>query len=73
MKPTEGAPLCGGGSGGAARRFLNLIHRNNCSNPALARVTARFDFPEGVPIGVLSEALKLPFPVAVEVLRRATR
>lgn len=51
----------------------NLIHRNKVPNPALARVTARFDFPEGVPIGVLFQALELPFPVAVEVLRRATR
>lgn len=59
--------------GGQAATPDNLIHRNKVPNPALARVTARFDFPEVVPIGVLSEALKLPFPVAVEVLRRATR
>lgn len=41
MKPTEGAPLCGGGSGGAARRPLNLIHRTNCSNPVAMRVPGR--------------------------------
>lgn len=51
----------------------DLIHRNNCSNPALARLSARFDFSEGVPVGVLFDALKLPFPVAVEVLRRASQ
>ena len=58
---------------GAQGAALNLIHRNNCSNPALARLSARFDFPEGVPVGVLFDALKLPFPVAVEVLRRASQ
>lgn len=58
---------------GRAAEPLNLIHRNNCSNPALARLSARFDFPEGVPVGVLFDALKLPFPVAVEVLRRASQ
>lgn len=58
-----------GDQGGA----LNLIHRNKPSNPALARVSSRFDFPEGVPVGVLFDALKLPFPVAVEVLRRASQ
>lgn len=29
---------------------LTLIHTNNCSNPASMRVTARFDFPKGVPL-----------------------
>lgn len=58
---------------GALDARQDLIHRNNCSNPALARLSARFDFPEGVPVGVLFDALKLPFPVAVEVLRRAAR
>ena len=41
MKPTEGAPLCGGGSGGAARRFLNLIHRTNSPEPVFMRVPGR--------------------------------
>ena len=58
---------------GALDAPQDLIHRNKVPNPALARVTARFDFPEGVPAGVLFEALKLPFPLAVEVLRRAAR
>ena len=58
---------------GALAAPQNLIHRNNCSNPALARLSARFDFSEGVPVGVLFDALKLPFPVAVEVLRRASQ
>ena len=58
-----------GDQGGA----LNLIHRNKSPNPALARVSSRFDFPEGVGLEVLDKALKLPFPLAVEVLRRATR
>lgn len=58
---------------GRAAEPLNLIHRNKVPNPALARLSARFDFPEGVPVGVLFDALKLPFPVAVEVLRRASQ
>ena len=58
---------------GALDAPQDLIHRNNCSNPALARLSARFDFPEGVSVGVLFDALKLPFPVAVEVLRRASQ
>ena len=58
-------------SAGQAATPDNLIHRNKVPNPALARVTARLDFPEGVPFGVVFDALRLPFPVAVEVLRRA--
>lgn len=72
MNARQGAPRAGalpGGLGGP----LNLIHRNKVPNPALARLPARFDFPEGVPVGVLFDALKLPFPVAVEVLRRASQ
>ena len=63
------APLAGaqpGGQGGA----LNLIHRNKSPNPALARVSGRFDLPEGAPGSLLSTLLNLPFPLAVEVLRR---
>ena len=59
--------------GGQAATPDNLIHRNKVPNPMPMRATARFDFPAGVPVGVLFEALKLPFPLAVEVLRRATR
>lgn len=55
-----------GDQGGA----LNLIHRNKPSNPALARVSSRFDFPDGVGFEVLEQALKLPFPLAVELLKR---
>ena len=72
MNGRMGAPRAGaqpGGLGGA----LNLIHRNKVPNPMPMRATARFDFPAGVPAGVLFEALKLPFPLAVEVLRRAAR
>ena len=41
MKPTEGAPLCGGVSGGVARRPLNLIHRTNSPEPVFMRVPGR--------------------------------
>ena len=69
--PSGGAERSRRRGGTKAATPDNLIHRNNCSNPALARVTARLDFPEGVPFGVVFDALRLPFPVAVEVLRRA--
>lgn len=42
-KPAEAQP--GGGT-----RSLNLIHTNNSPKPASMRVTARFDFAEGVTI-----------------------
>lgn len=72
MNARQGAPRAGallGGLGGP----LNLIHRNKVPNPASMRVAARFESAEGVPISTVFEALRLPFPVAVEVLRRATR
>ena len=55
---------------GALAAPQNLIHRNKPSNPALARVSSRFDFPDGVGFEVLEQALKLPFPLAVELLKR---
>lgn len=58
---------------GALDAPQDLIHRNNSPKPVSMRVSARFDFSEGVPVGVLFDALKLPFPVAVEVLRRASQ
>ena len=58
---------------GALDAPQDLIHRNKVPNPMPMRSTGRFDFPTGVPAGVLFEALKLPFPLAVEVLRRAAR
>ena len=61
MKPTEGAPLCGGGSGGDSRGPLNLIHRNKVPNPVSMRVTARFDAPEGLPLKTLGAPCPLSF------------
>lgn len=73
MSARMGAPRAGAQPGGLAAQPLNLIHRTNSPNPALARVSGRFDFPDGVPVRVVFDALKLPFPVAVELLRRASR
>lgn len=39
---------------GAPKGALNLIHRNNCSNPASMRVTARFEPSEGLPVQLLT-------------------
>lgn len=58
-------------AGGARGVPLALIHRNKSPNPALARLPARFDFPEGAAPGLLGSLLKLPFPLALELLRRA--
>lgn len=56
---------------GRAAEPLNLIHRNNSPNPASMRVSGRFDYPNGIPITVLGEAMKLPLNLAIELLRRA--
>lgn len=48
----------------------NLIHRNNCSNPALARPTARFEFQEGIPITQVFSALRMPAALAFLMVRR---
>lgn len=58
--------------GGAARLsgLQDLIHRNKSPNPALARVPARFDFPDGASLGILTAVRKLPLPLALELLRR---
>lgn len=55
---------------GALDAPQDLIHRNKSPNPALARVSGRFDLSEGAPVSLLSTLLNLPFPLAVEVLRR---
>lgn len=72
MNARRGAPLAGSVAG-VQKTPLNLIHRNNCSNPVSMRVSARFDCPEGVPFSALVDAMKLPFPLAVEFMRRAAR
>jgi len=67
-----------GGEGSAARRStarsrsLNLIHTNNCSNPASMRVTARFDFPDGVSLAEAQKVINFAFgPLGALMLRRA--
>lgn len=72
MNTRQGAPLVGGRAGGQ-KAPLNLIHINNSPNPILARVSGRFDYPEGVPVDAFLRALRLPFPLAVELLRRAKK
>lgn len=52
---------------------LNLIHINNSPNPMLARVSGRFAYSGGVSVDDLLNALRLPFPLAVELLRRASK
>lgn len=70
MNARQGDPLVGDRAGGQ-KAALDLIHRNKSPNPAAMRVSSRFDYPEGVPFTVLRDSLKLPFPLAVELLRRA--
>lgn len=54
----------GGGS-------LNLIHTNNCSNPASMRLTARFDFPNGVSLAEAQRVIDFAFgPLGELMLRR---
>lgn len=48
-------------SGGGVAQPLNLIHRNNCSNPVSMRLTARFDAPEGLPLQTLGAPCPLSF------------
>ena len=40
---------------------LNLIHRNNCSNPMGMRVTARFEAEKGLPLECLTARCPLSF------------
>ena len=40
---------------------LNLIHRNNCSNPMGMRVTARFEAEKGLPLECLTAPCPLSF------------
>lgn len=50
---------------------LNLIHRNNCSNLASMRVTARFDLPEGVDLATVQNTLNFAFgPLAQLMMGR---
>ena len=55
---------------GARAVPLNLIHTNNSPNPALARVSSRFDLSEGVPVGAVFDALRMPSALAFLMLRR---
>ena len=61
--------------GGAARLsgLQDLIHRNKSPNPALARVTARFDFENGGSPSLLKSVMQLPLPLALELLRRQAK
>ena len=68
--PSGGAERSLRRGGAKAETPDNLIHRNKSPNPALARVSGRFDLSEGAPVSLLSTLLNLPFPLAVEVLRR---
>lgn len=59
--------------GGQAATPDNLIHRNKSPNPALARVTARFDFENGGSPSLLKSVMQLPLPLALELLRRQAK
>jgi hypothetical protein len=49
----------------------NLIHTNNSPKPVSMRVSERFNFPNGLPLGELLEALHGPFlPLEALVVRR---
>ena len=48
-------------SGGGLQSPLNLIHRNNCSNPMGMRVTARFEAEKGLPLECLTAPCPLSF------------
>lgn len=65
-----------GDTGGGFSGPLILIHRNNCSNPASMRVTARFDFPGGVTFEeaekLISWRLGIGSPLAHLVARRGS-
>lgn len=56
MTPREGRP-CAGTHGEAGSGPLNLIHTNNCSNPASMRVPGRFT---RLPIALVRKALWSP-------------
>lgn len=58
---------------GALAAPQNLIHRNKSPNPALARVTARFDFENGGSPSLLKSVMQLPLPLALELLRRQAK
>ena len=60
MKRHEGQAQPDTGAG-ARRGSLNLIHRNNCSNPMGMRVTARFEAEKGLPLECLTARCPLSF------------
>jgi hypothetical protein len=47
--------------GGRQTPPLNLIHVDNCSNPATTRAAARFEAPEGLPLELLESRCPLSF------------
>lgn len=49
---------------------LALIHRTNSPNPALARVSARFEPKNGLPVAEVFAALRLPAALAFLMVRR---
>jgi hypothetical protein len=46
---------------GVSLAALNLIHTTNSPNPTTARAAARFDAPEGLPLGLLDSRCPLSF------------
>ena len=49
----------------------DLIHRNNSPERASMRVTARFDFPEGVDLATMKKTLNFAFgPLGQLMMRR---
>jgi hypothetical protein len=73
MSARKGAPLAGDVPRALAGAPDNLIHRNKSPNPALARVTARFDFENGGSPSLLKSVMQLPLPLALELLRRQAK
>ena len=74
MRPKKAA------SGGPAERgtgrpflgLLNLIHRNNSPESTSMRVTARFDFPEGVDLATAQKTINFAFgPLGFLMQKRA--
>lgn len=71
--PSGGAERSRRRGGAKAATPDNLIHRNKSPNPALARVTARFDFENGGSPSLLKSVMQLPLPLALELLRRQAK
>jgi hypothetical protein len=55
---------------GAQGAPLALIHRTNSPNPALARVSGRFESENGLPVAEVFAALRMPAALAFLMVRR---